>query len=394
MIVKCVDRPASMRNGPNVFGGDFPIWSVIHSFQCCSGYRGTGSHVDSEISSYSRKDNAHSSATIIIAYVRLRYIEHAQSVQPLRLSPSLHRTSMNSIEIIHETIPESSEQPVLLGVSDLILFFLERDNGWEMTPDQIKCKKKDASAHPFHIYRVQNVGQLDKIPKVPGTVIIFEEVRAIRYFNDESVLCFWDGNSGRNQRWGKRILRWDGADFKWVSASDASVRIRRLGWEAVNQLRGADVVDAIISEKGLTKPRSKQREFYGLVDNLRATVEEKEEALARTMEALNKMTEENHVLRAQLQAIIGTSSHVPHPSHRLPSSLASASPDGPTICFGDRLYVPLCDNSDQPLSSDEPTLGYFQYSQLRPHSRGDEENWNMDRFSEHPAILPTSSTVS
>ncbi|KAF9644159.1 hypothetical protein BDM02DRAFT_3131942 [Thelephora ganbajun] len=277
------------------------------------------------------------------------------------------------MNFVHETIPVPT-----------------RDQGWETTQDQIKHKRKDTSSHSFHVYRVQDVNQLDKIPKVPGTVIIFEDSREIWCVNDESNLCLWDGNSGSNQRWRRRILHWNGKDFDWACASGASVRSRLSSWETVNHLRGADIVAAIISGTGLTKPRSKQREPRGQIDDLQAAAEEKDDALARVTKALDETIKENYTLQVQLQAITGTPPHAPYYSHGLPSSLASVSPD---VYLGDGLYAPLCDSSDQPLSSDESTLNIFQCLQPHPHSQRDEENWNVDGLSKHPTIFNTSSTL-
>ena len=213
--------------------------------------------------------------------------------------------------------------------------------------------------------------------------MVAENLQEIWCVNGESNLCLWDGNSRGNLRWGKRVLHWDGANLDWVSTSSASVRNNQSGWEEVNRSNGKDIVTAITSGRRLMKPdRRKQADFHRLIDNLQATVKEKDDALARATEALNKSLEENHALRIQLQS---KPSNTSYPLHQLPSTLASVLLDGSATCLGDRAYIPLCDSLDQPLSGDESVLNISE--------RGGED-WNTDCSPGHSTILHISSTVS
>lgn len=253
--------------------------------------------------------------------------------------------------------------------------------------------KRLQDGNPYLVCRVQGKEQLTKVPVVTGTVVIVETLKEIWCVSSgdpglKPGFCKWDGNSDDDQRWNKRVLRWDGMEIRWTSPSVISTRKGRQSWERINQLHGADIVDAIISGKDLKKPRSKPGELDDQIRNLELMIEEKDKALASVTEALKKTIEENHTLRSQLQSIIGTPANPTLPSRQLPSSLSLL---GPTVHLGDRAYIPSHDGSE-----DQPVQEVSHYSQPLPMINGYNEQWIVDGLSEHYAIThsPSSSSVS
>lgn len=341
----------------------------------------------------------------------------------MRLASHLHTSTpsdtgpcMNTYEIVHETaVVVPGERCTLPGFFVLTPSPTEQ-NEWALVTnhDQIKFKKLESTTYSYCIYRVQDRTQLANIPAMPGTIIVIEGSLRIKYVDDESYLCKWNGNAGRKRRWAGRILHWDGVGLKWATASTVSTRSRQTGLERINGLGAADIVRSIISGTGSTKRPSKRLQATGVsetedppttgvsgtedlhssIDSLQATIKEKDIALTRIKETLDKTIKENAALRAQLLDVTEKPSQALDLFHRSPSSLASTVSDGPVGCLGDILYSPPCGVSPKSPSSETFTSNYFQDLQLCSNPQGGGDHWDVGWFSEYPTFLSTSSSVS
>lgn len=237
-----------------------------------------------------------------------------------------------SVEIVIETPWISGKSHILLWLFGLIPFSAEdakkQKDVWEMTPEQIKFKNETDGPHPYRIYLVQDGAQLNKIPMIPGTVVVIEDSQELKYVDDDSNLCAWAGNSGEHCLWRGQVLFWNGTGIKWADPSTTERRPYRTRKprKHIKQLDDADIA-AMITKRRSKKPPitslSEAEELRRVIDHLQAVIKEKDGVLMKIKETLNQTIEENRALRAQLLVgpeLISPSMRVHPPSKPFPNS--------------------------------------------------------------------------